>query len=144
MFNSEQEFQNWLIKLPKVHWTHIDPKMHGTGFPDLSYCFDSMEGHIELKWKPGIRSTQASWFRNRVAHGGRPMLWWSPGTEDMIYVFSGKTVVQHLISTSGPMTWRKLSDGQISLDETRMASDVEGDLYFYLRYPVAPNARHQG
>ena len=135
MFKSEAEFQEWLVQLPNVHWTHLDPRTHGTGYPDLSYCYDSMEGHIELKWKPGIRSTQRSWFRTRVAHGGRPMLWWSPEWENMIYIFAGETVVNYLVHTSSAKAWRKHSDGQIDLSASRLGPEITNDIYYNLRYP---------
>ena len=131
-FANENEFQLWLMSFRHAHWTHLDAKMHGTGFPDLSYCYDSMEGLIELKVRPGLRPTQKSWFRQRVEAEGRPMLWFYH--EQVIYIHTGVNVVNRLSNTNALKTWCS-SAKEFLIHEGRSFDDIQTDVYYYLRYP---------
>lgn len=61
------------------HFSRVESPETSPGIPDLDFCIDGVEGHIELKYgdttkTPKIRPTQVRWFRDRVNNGGRPWL----------------------------------------------------------------------
>lgn len=65
------------------HLGHLDRiESHATsqGRPDVNYCFNGVQGDVELKIydrKRGgfvLRATQNAWMCNRVRHGGTPWI----------------------------------------------------------------------
>lgn len=60
--------------LPQVHWVRIETGT-ATGVPDVNYCFQRVEGWIELKKADAnvvdVRATQVAWIERRKRAGGR-------------------------------------------------------------------------
>lgn len=62
------------------HFSRVESGATSAGIPDVDFCIDGVEGHIELKFtyntikKNFVRPTQVKWFRDRVKAGGRPWL----------------------------------------------------------------------
>lgn len=59
------------------HASRVESRLTSAGIPDINYCIQGHESHIELKYSddgsaPKVRSTQTNWFRDRVKAGGRP------------------------------------------------------------------------
>ena len=79
---NEDSLWIWLrdIALPSGHYSRIESSYTAPGYPDVDYCLGHhISGQIELKYsknkgipfvpppgKPGLRTTQLSWIRNRV------------------------------------------------------------------------------
>lgn len=93
---SEAKFRLDLIELIK-HWgghvSAVESHYSSPGIPDLDYCLDGVEGHIELKFwgakPPEIRPTQIAWMRDRVKAGGHPLMVMVRGPE--IYICHGQS-----------------------------------------------------
>ncbi len=60
------------------HFSRVESHLMSAGIPDVDFCIEGTEGHIELKYGfnkvPKIRGSQARWFRNRVRAGGKPWM----------------------------------------------------------------------
>ena len=60
------------------HFSRVESHETSSGIPDVDFCIDGVEGHIELKYSvnkvPKIRPSQGRWFRYRVMRGGNPWL----------------------------------------------------------------------
>ena len=60
------------------HFSRVESHATSAGIPDVDYCIDRVEGHLELKYSSGkpykTRATQVAWFRNRTRKGGRPYI----------------------------------------------------------------------
>lgn len=58
------------------HFSRVESHATAAGFPDVDYCIEGQEGHLELKYSPSptipykCRDTQLAWFRDRVTVGG--------------------------------------------------------------------------
>jgi len=78
---SEQRFWRQIKNaLKRYHLTRVENHEAGTGIPDVDYCVEDFEGHLELKFCSSVskgivlRKDQYVWFRDRVTAGGRPMV----------------------------------------------------------------------
>ena len=63
------------------HASAVESHATSPGIPDVDFCIDGVEGHIELKiaGNGGMRPTQLLWFRQRVRAGANPWIMvWSP------------------------------------------------------------------
>jgi hypothetical protein len=61
------------------HFSRVETHESSAGYPDVSYTIDGFNGHIELKFSKGkrpptLKPSQSAWFRMRVKHGGRPLV----------------------------------------------------------------------
>ena len=60
------------------HFSRVESHETSSGIPDVDFCINGTEGHIELKFSrdktPKIRSSQVTWFRRRRKEGGNPWL----------------------------------------------------------------------
>ena len=83
------------------HATRVENHEAGPGIPDVDYCFDGDEGHVELKFtnnvKKGVRfrDTQYRWFKHRVQAGGRPCVLVKVWIDrwPVYYFYYGNTIV---------------------------------------------------
>lgn len=62
-------------KLSKFHWQSIESPITGKGTPDLNYCYEGVEGWIELKKctsnkVQSIKPEQVAWCERRLRAGG--------------------------------------------------------------------------
>ena len=93
------------------HFSRVEAHASADGIPDVDYCLDGTEGHLELKVghstkDPELRGSQFRWFKNRADAGGKPMvLLQDSDTGDvMVYFF------RHLHGLKGRKTmikWRE-------------------------------------
>lgn len=64
--------------LPMVDWQSVETWSTGRGVPDLNYCYNGIEGWIELKfttaWAVKIEPGQVAWIERRKRAGGRVFL----------------------------------------------------------------------
>lgn len=72
------------------HASSVESHATSPGIPDVDFCIEGVEGHVELKviTSSGLRPTQALWFRRRVKAGGSP--WIMVYSPLKIYLISGK------------------------------------------------------
>ncbi len=60
------------------HFSRVESHETSSGIPDVDYCIDGVEGHMELKFAvnaaPKIRGTQVQWFRKRGKAKGNPWM----------------------------------------------------------------------
>ena len=62
------------------HFSRVESHLTSAGIPDVDFCIEGTEGHIELKFahntikKNFVRPTQVKWFRDRAKAGGHPWL----------------------------------------------------------------------
>jgi len=90
---TESQFRRKVIRLIEKaggHVSSVESPASSPGIPDLDFCIDGTEGHIELKiaGNGGLRSTQSIWFNRRVRAGGNPwILVWSP---QKVYLIAGQ------------------------------------------------------
>lgn len=60
------------------HFSRVESHETSSGIPDVDYCINGTEGHVELKHgnnsAPRIRGTQVRWFRHRIKAGGYPWM----------------------------------------------------------------------
>ena len=115
---SEAQFQDcitrkWLVD--DYHWSRID-QAASPGFPDLEYCTRGITGQLELKFSDGkrapkLRASQKAWFRERLAVGGKPLIWLL--CQDLIYVYTLKEIPELLVGESSVGVWKELAAGQI-------------------------------
>ena len=99
----------------KAFWMQISPYLMArgqfsrvesgdtaSGIPDLDYCIDGVESHMELKIcadpRKGVklRDKQYRWFRERVEAGGHPFLLLKiiVGPVPVWCLYHGKTIVE--------------------------------------------------
>lgn len=71
----------FIPEMQKVfHVSHVESHATSAGIPDINVCGDGIHEWIELKAIMAIadpikiRPTQYSWFRDRVAKGGHPLM----------------------------------------------------------------------
>lgn len=64
--------------LPMVDWQSVETWSTGRGVPDLNYCYNGIEGWIELKfttaWAVKMEPGQVAWIERRKRAGGRVFL----------------------------------------------------------------------
>lgn len=58
------------------HASRVESHSTSAGIPDVDYCINGVEGHLELKYSksnkpPEIRNTQIKWHTKRRENGGR-------------------------------------------------------------------------
>lgn len=102
MQQGEKAFQDMVMGLlqdKKAHAVNMEPGTTNPGIPDINWCLEGIEGHLELKFgcngfpAPKIRGTQIVWFRERIKAGGYPMFAYyieEPDYTDEVYVFQGR------------------------------------------------------
>ena len=60
------------------HFSRVESHETSSGIPDVDFCINGTEGHIELKFgrnkAPKIRGSQGKWFKRRVEAGGNPWM----------------------------------------------------------------------
>ncbi|MBL4588289.1 hypothetical protein JKY79_03010 [Candidatus Babeliales bacterium] len=78
---SEKTLRKYITKglKPFGHLSQIESHATSVGFPDTNFCFDGIEGNIELKyWSPKkgyvLRKNQIAWIRDRIKAKGRVFL----------------------------------------------------------------------
>jgi hypothetical protein len=79
---SESDMRREVVKLIESdggHASSVESHATSAGIPDLDFCWDGLEGHIELKFwtvknNKGLRPSQVRWFRDRIKAGGKPCL----------------------------------------------------------------------
>ncbi len=92
------------------HTSKIESHAMTTGFPDINFCIDGVEGNIECKFQYAgypmdIRPSQKRWFKDRLEAGGNC---WLLGCFDVdgggsfIYLVHG-SYINHL--TNQRSTW---------------------------------------
>ena len=103
MNRDEKSFwmQICLYLFPHGHFSRVESGATASGIPDVDYCVNGVESHIELKvcsdTRKGVklRDTQYRWFRERVEAGGHPVLLLKViGSIPSYYLFYGKTIVE--------------------------------------------------
>jgi hypothetical protein len=61
--------------LPQFHWQSVETGAISSGVPDSNYCFQGVEGWVEMKatdgWAVTLRPEQIGWIARRVRAGGR-------------------------------------------------------------------------
>jgi hypothetical protein len=61
--------------LPKIDFVPVESGQTSRGIPDTNYCYQGIEGWIEMKaadhWRVDIRPEQVGWIERRIDHGGR-------------------------------------------------------------------------
>jgi hypothetical protein len=75
----EAKFRKFLIRNMPGHWSMVESPITSAGIPDLDFCINGIEGHVELKYasekkSPELRTSQRLWFRRRLAEGGTPVI----------------------------------------------------------------------
>ena len=93
------------------HFSRVESHETSAGIPDVDYCINGTEGHVELKFgrdrAPKIRATQVKWFRNRVRAGGKPWLFTEIRTaKRSIYMLHEGKHVGHLARMKDLGVWR--------------------------------------
>lgn len=57
---------------------NVELGLTGTGVPDLNFCVDGVEGHVEMKatggWAVTLDPAQIGWIVTRCRHGGRVLI----------------------------------------------------------------------
>jgi hypothetical protein len=88
-----QIFQN---HLSAFDWQSVETWSTGRGVPDLNFCYEGVEGWIELKrasgWRINITPEQIGWMERRARHGGRVFVAvrrQSGTAVDTLYLFPG-------------------------------------------------------
>lgn len=73
----------------KGHFSCVESHLTSAGFPDIDYCINGVEGHLEVKYYGSkgliLRPTQCAWLRQRLKAGGRPLLLWADGQNPQTY-----------------------------------------------------------
>ena len=102
----EKEWQDAVIALftsLNAHAVNVEPGITNPGMPDINWCYQGIEGNLELKIAydegagPHIRPNQIVWFRERVKAGGYPMFGVyvkSKTYSDEVYVIQGRYVTE--------------------------------------------------
>jgi len=83
--NPQNEGELWLHFAEKMkpygHFSRVESHETANGIPDIDFCIEGTESHIELKFNNGsrvkkdfIRPSQVRWFRRRIKAGGHPWL----------------------------------------------------------------------
>lgn len=62
-------------KLPRFHWQSVESLGTGKGTPDSNYCFDGVDGWIEMKKTDAnkvksMKPEQVAWAERRLRAGG--------------------------------------------------------------------------
>ncbi len=132
---SEENLQRALIKAFKRrgHFSEVESHETSAGIPDIDYCMNGIESHIELKFgnaiAPRIRPSQVKWFRDRVRAGGHPWLFTCiMGTSGKYWMLhKGAAIGTHLLHLERDLKkWQLCS---IAMWEGRMDWD---ELYCFL------------
>jgi len=76
------------------HVSKVEAHASAAGIPDLDFCIQEIEGHIELKYgnklkKPELRPSQVRWFRDRIKAGGKPFFLLLDGDTNKVYLIGG-------------------------------------------------------
>lgn len=62
-------------RLPQVHWQSVETWSTGQGVPDVNFCYNGVEGWIEMKkthgWTVNMEKEQVAWIERRQRNGGR-------------------------------------------------------------------------
>lgn len=90
---NESQFRRKVIRLIEKaggHVSSVESPASSPGIPDLDFCIDGTEGHIELKiaGNGGLRSTQSMWFKQRLKAGGKP--WILIYSVEGVYLIAGE------------------------------------------------------
>lgn len=119
----ESQFRKFLcgqIKTLGGHASKVESHDLSAGIPDVDYCLESVENHIELKvgskevW-PEIRPTQCLWFNKRIKAGGKPFIMLLDNDTGMVHVIAGTCVDR--ISNKPIGVWIEHADASILLEE---------------------------
>lgn len=84
--------------LPQVNWQRIEIGGTGHGVPDLNFCYQGIEGWLELKkdtkGRMDIRPEQIGWIIERLRHGGlvRIAVRLQTTYSDVLIIFDGSIV----------------------------------------------------
>lgn len=106
-----------------AHLSLVESPLSSPGIPDVDFCINGIEGHIELKFSrrqdcPHIRPSQVKWFKARCKAGGNPWLFTKidrQGCAPLYLLHAGQVVYK--IATSKDMTfWLEQSWAFWSLD----------------------------
>jgi hypothetical protein len=98
------------------HFSRVESHETSAGIPDIDFCMDSIEGHIELKYgndknRPKIRPTQLKWFINRKKMGGRPIVFAKILLEGQVrYCFYNADKITDLFNAKSNQEWIDLAD----------------------------------
>lgn len=79
------------------HWQSIESSLTGAGIPDSNYCFEGIEGWLELKktdgWKVKFQLMQPGWIMRRIRAGGRVHVAVRQIKTDTLWLYWGGDVV---------------------------------------------------
>ena len=98
------------------HFSRVESHATSAGIPDVDFCVDGIEGHIELKYgndknRPHIRLSQLKWFKNRIKAGGRPIVFAKIRLDMQVrYCFYEGTKVPQLFNAKTNEEWIDLAD----------------------------------
>src|SRR6516162_9112454 len=63
------------LNLPRFDWTAVETGLTSRGVPDSNYCYEGVEGWLEMKKTRGPRvlvsPEQIAWAERRLRHGGK-------------------------------------------------------------------------
>lgn len=98
------------------HFSRVESPQTSAGIPDVDFCVDGVEGHIELKFgrdtkTPSIRPSQVKWFKSRVEAGGHPIIFAKliVGVEVRYCLYSGSKI-RALFDAKNITDWIDLAD----------------------------------
>lgn len=142
---SESKFcDEFLSVAPKGHYSQIESHATSIGFPDIDYCVDGVNGHIELKFgdatknkKPHMRPSQIMWFRNRIQAGGHPLIFAKlivPGGIVQYLMYSGLMALE-LCDARKVSDWEMVAYNNPSHTKTWMSEIDEEELKHILLNP---------
>ena len=98
------------------HFSRVESGETSVGIPDVDYCIDGIEGHLEIKYGTGdklpkIRPSQVNWFKARHKAGGSPFLLAKIITNDKPkYFFFRADRIQKLAHANVYTDWEVLSN----------------------------------
>lgn len=123
---NEAEFSKFVRSIINGHGGHVsqvEAHASAAGIPDLDYCIEGKEGHIELKYMsinhvPRIRPSQFLWMKKRMAAGGTPFFLCYDFDDHMVFVVTDSDNK----NMQGKVPWAKWNDMEVakwSVDETK-------------------------
>lgn len=98
------------------HFSRVESPQTSAGIPDVDFCVEGIEGHIELKFgeggnAPRMRPSQVKWFNSRVKAGGKPIIFAKlVDGADVRYCFYHGDKARQLYDAKAVFDWVDLSD----------------------------------